>query len=124
MKKIIAFVLCVLLCISVACAVVPVCKHSNYTVLSTRQDIAPREDGHEYIVYQDRYCNDCGLAIYNHIANSHLEGHRYKEPTQEHNDVAHKDIISYECSICGYRSVRYVECYGPPCERIYWSLRP
>ena len=86
LKKIIAFVLCVLLRISVACAVVPVCNHSNYTVLSTLQAIYQRDDGHEYIVFQDRFCNDCGLVIYNHVASSHLEGHGYGEPQQVHDD--------------------------------------
>lgn len=124
-KKLFAILLCVVLVCSVSSGAMAVmCPHEDYDVIRSWQEIEIKSDGHEFVIYQLIFCNDCGEMINYYLANSHLEGHDYGRPDQYHDDAAGCDVITYICSVCGYEAVRYIECSGPPCEAIYWSLRP
>ena len=125
MKHRVSLLLCVMVvCLTASVAYASVCSHRNVDVYTEWDDLLVTAEGHEYVTYQNLYCHDCEKLIINYLRSSHLEAHYYGTPELLHDYVNNRDIVTYRCSDCGYEAVRTVECDGPPCKIIYWSLRP
>lgn len=125
MKRLVATLLCVMIvCVTMSIAYASVCSHKNVDVHMEWKDLLVTAEGHEYVTYQNVYCHDCEKLILDYLRSSHLEAHDYLAPELEHDHVNNKDFVIYRCSVCNYEAIREVDCSGPPCKIIYWSLRP
>lgn len=122
-KRIAVLLMCMsLLCLEMACADITKCPHLRRQVIDTYDHLSVYPEAHVYEIIQSYICYDCGYAVRDELVSAHAEGHIYDDPLQEHDEGY--DYITYECEVCSYRLQRVVECAGPPCNIIYWSLRP
>lgn len=102
------------------------CSHEWWYIGSVYQPpFVPKEDGC-YAIKEDRFkCKKCGeiqafifdpnpVKAYNH-SNSYVDmGHSSGNTHQ----------FSENCTRCGYRKIRIITCYGPPCTVLPYSVVP